>query len=548
MIEATVIVNFDANIGRFIGQIGEVNKRLDALAKKKIHIKVERPDAQTLAAIKELTVALRQMSSNARDASSATDTLNAADRRLGSTLSRIVGAASNLTKETLRMAVSMSKADQSAKSAAVTLNRLRTVAFSMRAMPAGFPMFDILAARLDHASMFMWRFMIAAIPMQRVAWQIAGAFGIIAAGLGPLVKMGGEMEQLKLGFESMLGSADAAEQVMEKIRKAAKLTPFTVRDMAKAYRMVLASELRPFADEVVSTAAMLASTQQGQARQVARAVNALIDTYNRFPRRLRETYQIVPGMLQAQMNQIVASMRAQGMAVDTTSAQIVGTQNKIVSGAGAMAAAMSLSMDWSAKSMGKYGDTIVGKWERVMDDLIDLSIAFVDVVKPYLMSGMELLSNMIGAIKDTVILLGNILKTPIFGPIIRWVLEFGTATAGVTMIFSQLIATVLNAVGTWGSIKLFAAKHTASVAGATLAYQNLEAAVASEESKRIRRMGAMQSELGMQYLMTEALQHRNSAEVNFAQVSKRVSQILPLQNQVMQQKTTLAVRLARAIM
>lgn len=76
--------------------------------------------------------------------------------------------------------------------------------------------------------------------------KIGAAVGLITTGLGILaplglgIKMASEFETTRVAFETMLGSAEKAKQLLEEIDDLAAKTPFELPDVEKGYKRLLA--------------------------------------------------------------------------------------------------------------------------------------------------------------------------------------------------------------------------------------------------------------------------------------------------------------------
>jgi len=69
---------------------------------------------------------------------------------------------------------------------------------------------------------------------------LAGVFAGAAASVGFLLKEAGDMEQVEVAFETMLGSAEAARDMLEGLKEDARKTPFTLPGIIDSGKRLLA--------------------------------------------------------------------------------------------------------------------------------------------------------------------------------------------------------------------------------------------------------------------------------------------------------------------
>ena len=98
------------------------------------------------------------------------------------------------------------------------------------------------------------------------AGRFGTRFGILAAGIGALVggtalTAAGKIEQLEVSFESMLGSARAAKDMIEDLSYFAATTPFQLTDIGFATKSLIAFGVR--GDEVIGKLQFLGDIAAG---------------------------------------------------------------------------------------------------------------------------------------------------------------------------------------------------------------------------------------------------------------------------------------------
>ena len=95
--------------------------------------------------------------------------------------------------------------------------------------------------------------------------SMAIGFGIIAAATGLVAKAAiqasGEWEQFRVSFETMLGSAPAAEKLMNKMQEFAKTTPFQLPQVVQGTKTLLAMGIET--EKVLDTMRSLGDVSAG---------------------------------------------------------------------------------------------------------------------------------------------------------------------------------------------------------------------------------------------------------------------------------------------
>lgn len=163
-------------------------------------------------------------------------------------------------------------------------------------MTTGNTALDTLSMRLDRASMFMWRFNIAMIPLQQIEFQLAA----IAGGMIMLEKAAVETyrraERMRTTFIGMGDSASEAEKKVDFLLEKAKELPFTfteVTNAAMAFRTAgLADTTEEMERWIDAAADMAAAATTDVGHNIATAAEAMVDAVNGEIRRLRNTYHV----------------------------------------------------------------------------------------------------------------------------------------------------------------------------------------------------------------------------------------------------------------
>lgn len=155
---------------------------------------------------------------------------------------------------------------------------------------------DTLSLRLDKASMFMWRFNIAMIPLQQIEFQLAAITGGMIMLERGAIQVYRQAERMKNTFIGMGDSEEVAAQKIDFLLEKAKTLPFTFDQISSAAMAFMVSGTTKSLSELdrwlnaAADMAAAATTEQG--RDIARAAEAMIDAVNGEIRRMRNTYHV----------------------------------------------------------------------------------------------------------------------------------------------------------------------------------------------------------------------------------------------------------------
>ncbi len=155
---------------------------------------------------------------------------------------------------------------------------------------------DTLSLRLDKASMFMWRFNIAMIPLQQIEFQLAAITGGMIMLEREAIQVYRQAERMKNTFIGMGDSEEVAAQKIDFLLEKAKTLPFTFDQISSAAMAFMVSGTTKSLSELdrwlnaAADMAAAATTEQG--RDIARAAEAMIDAVNGEIRRMRNTYHV----------------------------------------------------------------------------------------------------------------------------------------------------------------------------------------------------------------------------------------------------------------
>jgi|GEM_PF-1032338 len=206
----------------------------------------------------------------------------------------------------------------------------------------------------------------------------AAVFGI-GAGVVFLAKKAGEMEQIKVAFETMLGSAEKAKEVMEDLTSFAAKTPFTITGVFKSSKQLLAMGIE--VDKLLPTLKSLGDVSAGVSQPLARiALNfGQVKTQGKLTgRELRDFNVLGVGL---------ASTLAKNMGVAEDSIQDLVSAGKVkFKDVEEAFASMTGAGGRFENLMIKQSKTLLGLWSNFQDTLQILSIQMGDELLPTLKS------------------------------------------------------------------------------------------------------------------------------------------------------------------
>jgi len=213
-------------------------------------------------------------------------------------------AQDKMTSSTNKAAKAQDKMSTSTKRAATSQAKINSsliqTSHSMRRMTAslstGNLSLDTLSLRLDRASMFMWRFNIAMIPLQQIEFQIAALTTGVVMLERAAVNAYRSAERMKNTFIGMGDSASEAGDKVDFLLEKAKSLPFTFTEVSGAAMAFRTSGLAKSTEELerwLDAAADLAAASTTEAgHNIATAAEAMVDAVNGEIRRLRNTYHV----------------------------------------------------------------------------------------------------------------------------------------------------------------------------------------------------------------------------------------------------------------
>jgi len=197
---------------------------------------------------------------------------------------------------TTRVAAAQTKTARSSRALKQATDR-QTHSFRQlsRDLSTGSRRLDMLAATLDRASMYAWKFNIAMMPLQRLQFSLMIATGAIVGLEAAAVNAFRAADRMKNTLIGMGSSAEEAGTTVDFLLKKAAKLPFTFEQISRAAMAFRVSGLATTDREMekwIDTAADMAAAGTAQAHDIARAAEALVDAANGEFRRLRQTYHV----------------------------------------------------------------------------------------------------------------------------------------------------------------------------------------------------------------------------------------------------------------
>jgi len=155
---------------------------------------------------------------------------------------------------------------------------------------AGNDSIDMLAHRLDAASMMMWKFTMSVIPLRQVTYQALGVVVGLGAALGKTIEIANRIETSRVIFRRITGSAEAAQKSVDFLMSMAPKIRGTIDQVLDAGRVLAVAgyDIR----KLIMPMADLAAGINQQGISISDAARAFVDAMHGEFRRLRNTFDI----------------------------------------------------------------------------------------------------------------------------------------------------------------------------------------------------------------------------------------------------------------
>ena len=256
-----------------------------------------------------------------------------------------------------------------------------------------------------------------------LALGVAAGVGL-AAIVGFGLKSAASIEQVQIGFEALLGSAQAAKSFMEELQSFSAATPFEFAGVADASRRILAfgqsvgiakDEVIPVITTIGNLVSVLGGTQE--------SVDAVVRAFGQIASKGRlmggEILQIAEALPGFNANQAIAAGLGVSVA-EAMEAQEAGTVDATTA-INALLAGMA-QFPGAAGAMAKQAETLLGVFSTFKDTIsIALTNAFQPVI-PAIKESLAELTPVLGeAINQLAPVLGGLVSSllPILGQLVQ---------------------------------------------------------------------------------------------------------------------------------
>jgi len=191
--------------------------------------------------------------------------------------------------------------------------------------------------------------------------KIVGA-SILAIGIAA-VKTAADMEMLEVQFEVMLGSAEAAAALMEKLKTFAAATPFALKDLAQGTQTLLAAGIE--AENVVGVMRMLGDAAQGNNEKL----QSMALVYGRIQQKGKASLEEINMLVERQVP-IIKTLTNQ-LGLDTPEALFKLISAGKVTSKDMTAAFQTMTSEGGVffKGMEKQGQTFLGLLSTMKDNI-----------------------------------------------------------------------------------------------------------------------------------------------------------------------------------
>jgi len=237
-----------------------------------------------------------------------------------------------------RMGVAIGKTIKANADASIALNKTSTSAFGASAgfkalqnevsrlsgglqrasktIMTGNVALDLMAMRLDRASMMMWKFAISAIPLRELA-QLAGMAAMGIGGVGyAAISTAAKIDAAKRSFTAITGSAEEANKAVNYLVAQAPKIRYTMDQVVSAGRILTVAGYD--IHKLIYPMADLAAGIDQAGITIEHAARAFVDAMHGEFRRLRNTFDISRDEVE---KWAAGAIDSQGRVVDKTKLQ-----------------------------------------------------------------------------------------------------------------------------------------------------------------------------------------------------------------------------------
>lgn len=219
---------------------------------------------------------------------------------------------------------------------------------------------------------------------------VALAASLTAIG-SSIITASANLEQMRVGFESALGSASSANKLLDELRSFATKTPFQLADIGRASRQLLAAGVA--AEDITDRLKFLGDAAAG-------AQVPLNDMAAIFAKIQNKGKAMTEELLQLSDRGIpIIRVLAKEMGVAESAVFELASQGAITADVMEMAfRRMSSEGGIFANQMEKQSETLIGKWSTFKDTLIDLAAAIGEHLLPILSKMLSALTMIVSTV------------------------------------------------------------------------------------------------------------------------------------------------------
>jgi hypothetical protein len=288
-------------------------------------------------------------------------------------------------------------------------------------LSSGYESLDKLGFVLDKASMAMWKFMISAMPLERMAWSMLGVAGALGIFVGWAARGRTNFQELNIQFAELTGNVDEARRRVEMLYKFSETTPFTLEQVSKAGVILtqLSKRTGISFDQLTHAAGTLAAGTTGTGHDMQRAAQAMLAGVSGNMARLVRTFYFTKQEISSFAN---GAVDANGKILNSTK----------------FAPAMIQAI------YARYGNmleelkgTIGQQWSNINDQILNSARLWGAVFEKWVQKVINLLSKLLKV-------LNAIAENPAMSGLVRFLVINGMYFALFTAIVSKAAAVVFN--------------------------------------------------------------------------------------------------------
>lgn len=208
-----------------------------------------------------------------------------------------------------------------------------------------------------------------------------------------MVSLAANMEQTKVSFEVMMGSAEKANKMVMDLKAMADVTPFEATDLYENARMLMNFGMS--GEKVIPMLKQLGDISGGDAFKLQRMTYA----YSQASSAGRLLGQDLRQMIDAGFNPAAELFRTSGKSIEYWKKELT----KSGTGLELMNQAFKSATSEGGRfynMMEKQSKTLTGRWSTFKDQMHTIMMDIGNKMMPYLKKGLEWLSKFMGKLKD----------------------------------------------------------------------------------------------------------------------------------------------------